>query len=127
MMSQVAERIYQKIQHLISEKEQIQNQINKINQTIANDKKVMHHTELEIIAEGAATPVDGVSGMALTGRIRELGKEKDGLHRDERTLLELSEKQKDLIKTIDEHRFWMNRADSLDPARQREAEKKIFG
>lgn len=123
MMSSVAERIGAKIKDLTKEKDELQKQIDKMSQKIKNDKKSMHHTELKIVSEEA---LDHPS-VRLIGELREFSKEKSGLDRDESILNDLAMKHKALVKTIENHKFWMRRADTTNLARQREAEKKIFG
>jgi uncharacterized coiled-coil DUF342 family protein len=127
MMSSVAERIYTKINSLIKERDEIHNQINKLQRTIGDVKYHIHHTELEIVADGVVGHMAGVPDFRLASEVRELNKEKHELHDDEQVLKDLTTKYSNLTKTIEDHRFWMRRADTTDLVRQREAEKKIFG
>lgn len=127
MMSPVAERIYAKMNGLIKERDEVHNQINQLQRTIGEVKHHIHHTELEIVADGVSGHGSGVPDVRLANELRELNKEKHELHDDEKLLKDLSAKYSNLTKTIEDHRFWMRRADSIDPVHQREAEKKIFG
>ncbi|MDB5186777.1 MAG: hypothetical protein JWM07_249 [Candidatus Saccharibacteria bacterium] len=127
MMSVVAERIYAKTNDLIKDKEAVHNQINRLKQAIDSVKKHIHHTELEIVIEGASAHLVGLPDIRLANEMRELNKEKSNLRNDEKVLNELTVKYDEFTKMIDNHRFWMHRADTTDPARQREAEQKIFG
>lgn len=127
MMSPVAERIYTKMNNLIKERDEVHNQINKLQRTIVGVKHNIHHTELEIIADGGPGHGGGVSDVRLANELRELNKEEHELHADEKALKDLTAKYSSLTKMIEDHRFWMHRADTADPVRQREAEKRIFG
>jgi peptidoglycan hydrolase CwlO-like protein len=127
MMSPVAERIYAKMNSLIKERDEVHNQINKLQRTIGDVKHHIRRTELGIVAEGASGHGDGVPDLRLAHELRELDKEEHELHDDEKALKNLTAKYSNLTKTIEDHRFWMRRADTTDPVRQREAEKKIFG
>lgn len=126
-MNSISERIYEKINKLIKERDEIHNQINKLQQTAGSLKKHIHHTELEIIVEGASVQASDVPNLRMVGEMRELNKEKHDLHDNEKVLKGLTKKYNNLTKTIEDHRFWMHRADTTDPARQQEAEHKIFG
>jgi len=127
MMSAVAERIYAKINKLVKEQDELRTQINKLKQTIESVKKRMHHTEFDIVSEAASPYTGGPVDLRLAAELRELNREKDDLKGDQKELEVLTTKYNDLMKTIEEHRYWMRRADTLDLDRQREAEKKIFG
>ena len=126
MMSPIAERIYTKMNSLIKERDEVHNQINILQRTIGGVKHHIRHTELEIIADGVSGH-GGIPDIRLANELRELKKEEHELHDDEKALKDLTVKYSTLTKTIEDHRFWMRRADTTDPIRQREAEKKIFG
>ena len=127
MISPVAERIYAKMNNLIKERDQVGSQINKLQQAIGGVKKHIHHTELEIVADAASVHTGGMLDRRLTDEMRELNKERRELHDDEKVLEALTASYNKLTKLIEDHRFWMRWSDTTDPARQREAEKKIFG
>lgn len=127
MMSPVAERIYEKIKLLTREKDDIHNQINKAKQAVDQVKRATHRTELNLLLDGATAHAMGVPDVRLARELRELDHEKRELHDDEKLIRELTAKYDALLRTIEDHRFWMNRADSTDPLRQQEAERKIFG
>jgi peptidoglycan hydrolase CwlO-like protein len=127
MMSPVAERIYVKMNSLIKERDEVHNQINKLQRTISDVKHHIHHTELEIVVDGGSGHSSGVPDVRLANELRELNKEEHELHDDEKVLKDLTAKYSSLTKMIEDHRFWMRRADTADPVRQREAEKRIFG
>ncbi len=126
-MTPLAQRIYEKTNVLIRQKDDLHSQINRIKQSIDQDKKSIRTTELKIVADGAMAHADGVPDLRLAGEIRDLGKHRKVLHDDERLLKDLTVKYNDLIKAIDDHHFWMYRADTNDLAKQQEAERKIFG
>jgi hypothetical protein len=127
MMNPIVERIYAKMNSLIKEQNEIHGQINQLQQTIDSVKKHLRHTQLEILNEGGLAYASGMPDLRLASEVRELNKEKHNLNDDEKALKNLTVKYNDLTKTIEEHRFWMRRADTTDPVRQREAEKRIFG
>jgi len=127
MMSAVAERIYARVQVLVKEQAEIRTQINKLKQTIDSEKKGMHRTELDIVNEAASPYTGGGVDLRLAGELRQLNREKNDLKAEEKELKDLTEKYNELTKTIENHRFWMRRADTTDRARQEEADKKIFG
>lgn len=126
-MSPVAERIYEKIKILNKEKDELHDQITKLKHTLDHVKQAMHHTEWQIALEDAPDPLGNLPDVRLGKELRELYKERNDLHNDERLLKDMTIKYDQLTKKIDDYRFWMHRADSVDPVRQREAEKKIFG
>lgn len=127
MMSAVAERIYAKVNSLVKQKEDLRHEINKLKETIDTEKKGMHRTEADIVTEAASPYTGGPVDLRLASELRELSRERRDLKADEKKLIDLTAKYNELIKTIEDHRFWMRRADTLDPVRQQEAEKKIFG
>lgn len=127
MMSAIAERIYAKTNGLVEEKEKLRQQINKLKKTVDAVKKQMHRTELEIVSEAASPYTGGSVDLRLASELHELTKERGELHTDEQELKDLTATYNELTKAIENHRFWMRRADTLDPVRRREAEKKIFG
>jgi prefoldin subunit 5 len=126
-MSSVSERIYAKTNILVEEKEKLRHKINTLKQALDSVKKRMHRTELEIVTEAASPYTGGSVDLRMAGELRELNKERKDLHADAQDLKDLTVKYNELTKTIEDHRFWMRRADTIDPIRQREAEKKIFG
>ena len=127
MMSSISERIYAKTNSLVKEKEEMYIQINKLKQTIETAKKGMHRTELEIATEAASELSGSFVDLRLSSELNELKDERNSLHAYEKALNDLTAKYKGLIKTIEDHRFWMRWGDTTDIVRQREAEKKIFG
>ena len=126
-MSPVAERIYNEIKFLTRQKDEMSNQISKLRHAIDNVKREMHHVEWLVVSESVPEDLDHTPDARLGRELRELYKERKDLHEDERMLKDLNQKYDALIKKIDNYRFWMQRADTPDPARQREAEKRIFG
>ena len=127
MMSAVAERIYARVNTLVKAKEDLRHEINKLKDTIDAEKKGIHRTEADIVSEAASPYTGGAVDLRLASELRELNRERHDLKAEEKRLIELTAKYNELIKTIEDHRFWMRRADTLDPVRQQEAEKKIFG
>ena len=127
MMSSISERIYTKTNSLVKEKEEMYTEINKLKQTIESTKKGMHRTELEVATEAASELTGSFVDLRLSSELRELKNERNDLHAHEKALNDMTAKYKGLIKTIEDHRFWMRWGDTTDPVRQREAEKKIFG
>ncbi len=119
-MSPVAQRIFDKMNRLIKERDDMQSLLDKTKHATEDVKKRMHRTELLIAVDGSET-------LQLASELRELNKEKNELHADEQLINDLAKKYQNLSKAIEDHRFWMRYADSADPARQREAEKRIFG
>lgn len=127
MMSPVATRIYEKIQTLTREKDELHNRIKKMTQDKEAVKRSIHRTEMVILTEGAVTSAIGVPDIQLANEMRELKKEQQTLQADDRELKELTAKHTNISKTIESYQFWMHYADSSDIARQKEAEKKVFG
>jgi hypothetical protein len=127
MMSAIAERIYNEIKILTRQKDDLASQIAKVKRAIDHTKRDMHHTEWLVISESAPEDPDLTPDVRLGRELHELYKEKKELRDEEKSLKDLTLKYDTLIKKIDSYHFWMQRADSPDPLRQREAEKKIFG
>jgi hypothetical protein len=127
MISPVAERIYNEIKLLTRQKDELSNQMTKLRHAIDHVKHEMHHTEWLVVSESAPEDLDHTPDARLGRELRELYKERKDLHEDEKILKDLTQKYDVLVKKIDTYRFWMRRADTSDPVRQREAEKKIFG
>lgn len=126
-MTPLAQRIYEKANLLIREKDDVHAKMNALKHTIDQDKRLIHSTEFKIVSEGAVSHASGVPDFRLAGEIRDLGKHRKTLQDDEQTLKDLTVKYNALIKAVDEHHFWMYRADTTDIAKQQEAERKIFG
>lgn len=127
MMSPVAERIYNEMKLLTRQKDEMASQMTKLKRALDQVKREIHHTEWLIVSEGAPEDPDHTPDLRLGRELHELYKERKDLHDDERILKDLTEKYNALVKKIDNYNFWMQRADTADPVRQREAEKKIFG
>lgn len=126
-MNLVAERIYKEIQSLVKKKDETHTKINKLKQKIESDKTAVHHTELNIFSESISGRSRDLPDKKAINDLRELREESGLLHGDEKILKELESQNNDLTRKIEEYRFWMHRADTVDSARQKEAEKKVFG
>ena len=112
---------------ILKEKERLQSQIKALRQSLDQLKKSIHSTEVNILLEDTAELQAGVPDYRLIAELQEINKKKHILRDTEKELKDTTLKYDTINRTIEHYEYWMRRADTHDIARQKEAEKVIFG
>lgn len=122
-MNALANRIYEKIKLLKKEQEGLEQNLKELEREEQHTKSHEHRIELEIAINGTR---DKTNSTELMHDLSELRHDRKDIKKDEQLINESKARIKDILKQIDEYTFWMRYADSDNPAKQAEAERRVF-
>lgn len=125
-MNPVAEKISQRLNEFLRQKNSIQDRIKQLDRDLDSTKHDLHKEEGAALIHATASGHTN-SGFQLVEDIRDLAHLRQLLKDKEKEKQDAHLELANLDKQIEHYTFWMRRADTTDEARQKEAEKAIFG
>lgn len=126
-MTPTADKIYQSLKELLKQKGSIQSRQKQLDQELDAARKELHKHEGSTLLNLASPMTPALSGFKLVNDMRDISKLKETIKNKEKEKKATAQQFSDVLKKIDHYSFWMQYADTPDEARQKEAEKAIFG
>ena len=117
-MNDIAQRIHDRLTTIQRDQAVATSHLRTLQAAVDSTKTTIHHLELKSLSDAAR---DSDPHASALHDLMELRQQRASLKQSESDLTHLHDKLKKIEKVIDSHKFWLDYANTTDPARQNDA------